>query len=367
MTVNLKNIQPVLLAVALLYFTGCSEPPVPPEVKQVTEQELALWRAGVPLYLPEEYEEYRKALIKARSDLIRERSRFILFRDYAGIQSEFRRLLENGNALSGQLEEKKREFSRKTEEMLLSFSDQIDMLKGLSKTMNEGRLARRELIQAEVILIEAKKRFAAGDFTGADEKVSSLAGHMNAAEKTLCPIVERYSDTRQIEQWRKWVSDTVAESRKRNIPVIVVNKSERTLTLYKKGAVYKTYRIGIGRNGSRDKLHAGDHATPEGKYRIIKKLGRSRYHKALLINYPNEEDRRRFDRAQKQGLIPRTVSIGGLIEIHGGGKDSMTYGCIAMDNSRIDELFAMVPVGTPVTIVGAVESGNRLSSAIGGN
>jgi len=69
---------------------------------------------------------------------------------------------------------------------------------------------------------------------------------------------------------------------------------------------------------------------------------------------------------RKMGLFQRVVGIGGLIEIHGGGKDSMTYGCIAMDNNAIDYIFSLVPVGTPVTIVGAVDYENGLSSAVEG-
>jgi lipoprotein-anchoring transpeptidase ErfK/SrfK len=85
-----------------------------------------------------------------------------------------------------------------------------------------------------------------------------------------------------------------------------------------------------------------------------------------LINYPNEEDTRNFISAKKNGLIPSKSKIGGLIEIHGGGKDSMTYGCISMDNNMIDSLFSLVNVGTPVTIVGAVDHNNTLSSAMEG-
>jgi len=44
----------------------------------------------------------------------------------------------------------------------------------------------------------------------------------------------------------------------------------------------------------------------------------------------------------------------------------MTYGCISMDNKDIDDIFNLVPVGTPVTIVGAVDYKNDLSSAIKG-
>lgn len=93
-------------------------------------------------------------------------------------------------------------------------------------------------------------------------------------------------------------------------------------------------------------------------------MSRSRYYKALLINYPNDDDRRQFTAAKKKGLIPKYAGIGGLIEIHGGGKSGMTYGCIGMENDQMDELFSIVDVGTPVTIVGTVEYDNNISSAI---
>jgi hypothetical protein len=108
-----------------------------------------------------------------------------------------------------------------------------------------------------------------------------------------------------------------------------------------------------GRLGSRsisDKICAGDKATE--KYRITKKLAQSRYYKALLINYPNDEDRRQFANAKRRGAIPRRAGIGGLIEIHGGGKDGQTYGCVALDDHHMRSP-RLADVDTPVTIVGA--------------
>jgi hypothetical protein len=99
--------------------------------------------------------------------------------------------------------------------------------------------------------------------------------------------------------------------------------------------------------------------------KIIKKkgAGHSKYYKALLINYPNEEDIRLFRRARTLGLfLPRT-RIGGLIEIHGdGGRDqNWTEGCVALTNSDMDDLFARVDVGTPVTIVGNASEVDRMA------
>jgi hypothetical protein len=86
-----------------------------------------------------------------------------------------------------------------------------------------------------------------------------------------------------------------------------------------------------------------------------------------LIDYPNEEDRRKFNAARERGSIPRAAGIGGLVEIHGGGNDGMTYGCIALDNPHMAELFDMVEVGTRVTIVGTTDYKNSLSSASDGS
>ena len=87
-----------------------------------------------------------------------------------------------------------------------------------------------------------------------------------------------------------------------------------------------SYDIGLGRFGLSDKMYSGDEATPEGRYKIIRKFPNSTFYKALLIDYPNEEDRESFARGKRAGTIPVKAGIGGEIEIHGGGKDSLTRG-----------------------------------------
>ena len=103
----------------------------------------------------------------------------------------------------------------------------------------------------------------------------------------------------------------------------------------------------------------GDKATPEGKYHITKKKSRpqTKYHKALLINYPNDDDKARYNAGVKKGSIPKR-GIGNLIEIHGdGGKGrNWTAGCVALTDNDIDKVYELVGVGTPVTIVGSLKS-----------
>jgi murein L,D-transpeptidase YafK len=200
-----------------------------------------------------------------------------------------------------------------------------------------------------------------GDYEGAASRLTMASGYIKASEEILVPIFNRYTDKTLIEKWRRWVDEIAAESREKGTPAIVVSKIDRRLTIYKHGKPSKTYEIGIGRNGLSDKLLAGDGATPEGSYRVIKKLSRSRYRKALLLNYPNDEDRREFLRLKKTGLIPKRAGMGGLIEIHGGGEEGMTYGCVSLENRHMDEVFELVTLGTPVAIVGTASLRDDIS------
>jgi len=134
---------------------------------------------------------------------------------------------------------------------------------------------------------------------------------------------------------------------------VVIVKSTHTMTLLSHGQVLKTYKVSLGRGGKDAKSQMGDRETPEGEYVIDAKNPHSRFHLSLHISYPNARDRAR---ARKQGVSP-----GGLIEIHGIEEKwawvgslhravDWTAGCIAVTNSEIEEIYKLVPVGTPVEV-----------------
>jgi len=83
--------------------------------------------------------------------------------------------------------------------------------------------------------------------------------------------------------------------------------------------------------------------------------GETRFYKALLLDYPNEDDRTRFTQNKKKGVLGTDAEIGGHIEIHGvGGKGAdWTDGCIALKNKDMNVVFNLCPVGTKVVIVGS--------------
>jgi murein L,D-transpeptidase YafK len=134
---------------------------------------------------------------------------------------------------------------------------------------------------------------------------------------------------------------------------VLVLKKDHILQLLAGGKVIRTYKVALGQGGLAPKEREGDARTPEGRYIVDARNAASSYHKALHISYPNAEDRKR---AAKLAVPP-----GGAVMIHGlpNGKGwvgathrlyDWTLGCIAVTDQEIDEIWNLVPVGTPVEI-----------------
>lgn len=134
---------------------------------------------------------------------------------------------------------------------------------------------------------------------------------------------------------------------------ILVEKNKHLLTLFSDGEVLKQYKISLGREPQGAKTRAGDNRTPEGLYYIDYRLRNSEYHLALHISYPNLRD---MYHAEQMGYTP-----GGDIMLHGlkNGDPNIAYyhgyfdwtkGCIAVNNTEIEEIWRLVPNGTPIEI-----------------
>ena len=126
---------------------------------------------------------------------------------------------------------------------------------------------------------------------------------------------------------------------------IVVQKERRQMFLMNENNVLKRYDIDLGFSPVGHKQIEGDGKTPEGAYFIDRKNPNSRFHLSIGISYPNTKDRAR---ARALGRPP-----GGDIFIHGTpslarNKNDWTWGCLAVTNSEMDDIYAMVNVGTPI-------------------
>jgi len=341
---------------ALLAATACHTPPVPPEVEEAEVQSLDLRRAGVPVYLPLEYQEYDRMTREAKEQLFKTKARFAWLRDYDETIAGYRLLLARGEALR-----RKADFFRKNEsdsgrERIRSLRDRMAAIRKVGLLIRDGKTARTILAKADLLILEAEALIARGEYARAGELISRARVYVDDSSGFLMSVLKRYNDPDLLAEWNNAAGETIRTSRDRGTSAIVVSKLEQILTLYQKGRPIHSYTVSVGRDGLFDKRHAGDYATPEGRYRVTRKNLASRFNKALLIDYPNAEDTRAFARNRKNGLVPPGVDIGGIIEIHGGGDDVLTDGCVSMTDRDIEELFRNVEVGTPVTIIGSRKS-----------
>ena len=141
--------------------------------------------------------------------------------------------------------------------------------------------------------------------------------------------------------------------------VVIVDKSKYYVQLMYKKRILRRYKAVFGPRPMQNKCMEGDRCTPEGWFTIKHKNPNSKYEKFMLIDYPNDESRARFQQLKEKGTVPANALIGGDIGIHGiwqGGDDMIemgvgwTDGCVALKNRDIEELYSLVGVGTKVLI-----------------
>ena len=134
---------------------------------------------------------------------------------------------------------------------------------------------------------------------------------------------------------------------------ILVDKSDREMTLYRHGQELRRFDISLGANPVGHKRYEGDRRTPEGVYIIDARNPNSSFHLSLRISYPNRRD---AESARALGLNP-----GGQIMIHGMPNDprsptpakfafDWTDGCIAVADDEMEEIWKLVEVGTLIEI-----------------
>ena len=217
---------------------------------------------------------------------------------------------------------------------------------------------RNKISVGKMLLRESETDFRNGDYFQADKKITE--------SKTLLEYSYEYADShlrsyfKSFPQWKKWADSTIALSKLNHDYSIVVDKFSHRFFVYLNGNKITAFKAELGKNWVGDKIRRGDKATPEGMYRITKKLegDSTAYYKALMLDYPNQEDTIRNREAVMNGNLSRYVRMGDKIEIHGnGGRGAdWTEGCIALKDREMDSIFKYIEVGTPVTIVGSLYS-----------
>lgn len=285
----------------------------------------------------------------------KENDKFIFFRRFEPVRVLAVKASKVGRQAIDRTIEVRRNFQEDLKEEIKSLRfEMAEFEKIFSKLPLPGD-AKDKHTRGKLLLNEAEIAFEKKEYNIGKEKSHSASLLIRDSYKVARNVLDEYF--KRLPQWQQELENAIARSDKSGSYLIVVEKIPHRCDLYYNGVKKYSYPAEFGKNWLGDKCCEGDYATPEGDYLVEKKLdGRStRYHKALLINYPNKNDRENFARMKKAGTVSRNAKPGGLIEIHGdGGKGAdWTNGCVALDNKNMDQLFKYVQKGTEILIIGA--------------
>ncbi|MEZ5313866.1 MAG: hypothetical protein R2862_09575 [Thermoanaerobaculia bacterium] len=172
--------------------------------------------------------------------------------------------------------------------------------------------------------------------------------------RAFLALHSRYEDPKSRAFWRRWRARRSPIERDGST-VFIVDKLNRKLHVYIGGRRVDSVTAELGSKGLKRKLHAGDQATPEGRYRHHRDA-RLRPHQLL-----QGADARLPQRGRSRPLRPRPPHRRGP----GARRDRqpdrdprrgrpgarLADGCMALRNRDMDRIFARAS-GTPVTIIG---------------
>ena len=330
---------------------------------EIEHLDRTLYIQGTALLFPDRYQQFHQRLLEIRNDWRTAVNQWWAPQDGATFQRTYQALFEEGTFLLEATRQKSLAIRMDIEDLIRPEYEQITRLRSLASLFEMGP-DPSTLSHAEGLLNEATKRLEAGQLAQARLATKNAVLSLQQVEEHMLAQLRRYLDPTQLALWNQWANDTIRWSTTTGGPAIIVLKASRRLLLYRQGQIVAEYPADLGFSGLLDKQFEGDGATPEGRFRLIKKKGggETKFYRALLINYPSAEQTQRFQELQALGEIPEGKTIGGAIEIHGKTIDAedLTNGCIALENDAIEQVFQRMPVGGPITIVGALDTDNAV-------
>lgn len=272
------------------------------------------------------------------------------------VETSWMRVLATARAAVAEL--KTRENASKKRWLELAPALEADVRRAQEES-NEAGVGRREISAAKQASLKwglAQHYAAIGAYDRALKEAEQATSFNRVVRTSFDILHSRFAEPKNLRRWQQLVAETIARSKAEGSTALIVDKLKRKLHVYAAGNRIASFDAELGAKGLKQKLHSGDQATPEGRYRVTEARGpgRTKFYKALLLDYPNAEDRARYAFGKKTGQVPLRAGIGSLIEIHGDGGQGRdwTDGCVALTDGDMDKVFARSRVGTPVTIVG---------------
>nr|MBI3613193.1 L,D-transpeptidase [Nitrospirota bacterium] len=351
-----------------LGMTACVQK-APPELVQAVESlDRELTAAQGAEFAPEEYAKFVEHWTAVRGRMLAEPDVIRLPWEPNRLVADLLKVQEQGVLAVSTATQRREAEHQQAESRLIQLEERLQTFTGNLDTMGGRVVLGRRPVETELLAKQARSFFEQGQFARSQQASQQAAKLLDHQIERLGTELGRYADERRVRAWRSMVSQTVNWSHRHHRAAIVVSKADRRLFVYRHGKAVASYPVSLGYNGILEKRYQGDGATPEGQYRIVRKRDRgdTKFYRALLLDYPNGQDRRRFQQARAAGILPPKASIGGQIEIHGGDNRALseTLGCVQMENRQIDALFDLIEEGDPVTIVGALGLSNAVSLAL---
>ncbi len=342
--------------------------PEPTSNLLAAEQYLNLAReARADLDAPDTFEKAIRTVRSARSAMMSQYGRPAFLRSYA----DTRRLLIEGQRLTAQaLEEARTEVANREARLQTEVAgiqaEAREVRDLLLRLPPRYQRALRHVVSAESRINAAQAKLTSKESREALESMQMARAEVSLALRDVRGLLVDFLSRRN--EWNADLRSTIEWSRRTGGTAFVVDKLNHRGHLVRGGRSAETFEVELGPGWLDRKIREGDRATPEGRYQIVRKKGngQTRYHKAMLLNYPNDEDLVRFRRLRSNGMVSRGSRPGGLIEIHGdGGKgEDWTFGCISLRDRDMDQVYNRLSVGSPVTIVGLWEEPGWLTRVL---
>lgn len=355
------SIASFLAFIAYLLISYIPEPPVK-EIEKARVSLAKAFKSKADTYSKELYNDAKAYFDSAMVNWRKENTKFIYFRKYDKV-SRFARqstikakqAIETSNLSSST-------FKVKLKDKIYKLNNLVDDINTYFNRYPLPSDTRSAISKGKLYLKEAEIDYNKGQYIPANKKLNSAEDLLSSSYDEAYNNLEQYF--RFYPQWRKWADIAIKESKNNQCYSILVDKLSRKCYVYYSGVKKYEFDCDLGRNWVGGKKKMGDKATPEGMYRIVNKFSGTKYNNALLLDYPNEQDRVRFEHEKAKGLIPRNAKIGHGIEIHGSGGKGVdwTEGCIALEDDEMAVIFRLASVGTPVTIVGSIRNFQQILS-----
>lgn len=353
LAIYLFTIASIILIIYGIFVYSTNKPPID-EINSARESLASAKTKRAGQYANETLKEAESLYNWSMKEWETQNSKFFVFREYSLTRDLALKSIEKSNNAGNEASEVKTKLKIIVESRLSVLNNKIEEFEKSYKNLVLGKTTVYAFNKGKTQYFEAQIEFKNSNYQESAKRTIIALENISQAEKSAhIKLVDFYKD---YPVWEKNTKIAINLSKKGQT-VILVDKIQSTLIILKGGKEFKRFSAEFGKSWMGDKLFAGDKATPEGIYKVVEKKsnGKTKYYKALLINYPNTDDQKRYNKMVKNGEIPNGTGIGGLIEIHGeGGKGvHWTDGCVSLENKEMDVVYSQCSLNTPVIIVGS--------------